>query len=258
MDFSNTATLPDFVVVFFVALIGLVFGSFVTLVSYRLPRDLPFGCERSRCPECKHALGFLDLIPLVSWIFQRGKCRYCKTKIHWRYPLIEITQMLLFLEVFRLYGISVNGFIFAMVSVALLLMLVIDFEFKIIPDSLQIFFVLFAILYRYCESLSFVEGFSAAAILSGGSFLLRAIFWHLRKREGLGLGDVKFFFAAGLWLGIMPIPAFLLLSGSLGILLAIIWQKIFQQDEFPFAPALALAMWICLHYQSVALLPFYR
>jgi prepilin signal peptidase PulO-like enzyme (type II secretory pathway) len=222
-----------------------------------LPRDLPFGCQRSRCTECSHALSFIDLIPLLSWLFQRGKCRYCQAKIHWRYPLIELAQMLMFLEVFRLYGMSANGFIFAALSVALLLMLVIDLEFKIIPDSLQIFFILLGILYRYSGNLNLLEGLAAAALLSGGSFLLRAIFWRVRKREGLGLGDVKFFFAAGIWLGFMPIPAFLLLSGSLGILLAVLWQKFFQQDEFPFAPALAIAMWICLNYSGVSSLLVY-
>lgn len=87
-----------------VGYIGLCFGSFASLLAYRLPRGLPWAATRSQCPACGHALGVRDLIPLVSWAMSGGKCRYCKARVSVRYPLLEITAAGICLALYALIG----------------------------------------------------------------------------------------------------------------------------------------------------------
>lgn len=84
--------------------IGLCFGSFASLLAYRLPRGLPWAATRSQCPACGHVLGAWDLIPLVSWMVSGGKCRYCKEPVPIRYPLLEIISAVICLALYALIG----------------------------------------------------------------------------------------------------------------------------------------------------------
>lgn len=251
---SPDVTSPEVQAVSFglLVLLGLCFGSFVTAVSYRLPRGNDFIQGRSFCPKCKHPLGVRDLVPVLSWLCSKGKCRYCNTKVSIRYPLIEITQMLIFLWVYYIYGYSTQALILQFLSVCLMIMIIVDLEFKIIPDRLQFVMALIAIFYWYFVSpLTITEVLSAIGVVLAMSLGLRALFSWWKKREALGLGDVKFFVIVAIFLGLMPIPFFFFMSGIIGLVFGMIWRTIKKDVEFPFGPAIAISLFINLLYPDL-------
>ena len=230
-----------------VAFTGLCFGSLITLLSWRIPRSMPIGAVRSRCPSCETALGARDLIPCFSWIFSRGTCRHCNTKIHWRYPLTELITSTLFLFLFYHYGISWEFLNFALLGVLLITMSVIDFEHYIIPDSLQWAMGLLAIAYHLA-----LIGTSPATLMvnallgvSIGLGIKYGFIW-LRKKDGLGMGDVKFLLVAGLWITPIGLVLMLFISGVFGIITGLAWKMMGRGERFPFGPALGFAMYLLL------------
>lgn len=239
------ATIPQELLYIITGFLGLCFGSFVTAVSYRLPRNKNFINSRSFCPSCGHILKAIDLIPVFSWLFSFGKCRYCKTSIHPRYPLIEITQCLLFLLVLYLYGQSEMTVILQIFSVCLMIMIVVDFEYKIIPDRLQVAMFLVGGFYWYYRGThSLVDAIIAIVAILVFMLGLRAFVSWWKKREAMGLGDIKFMVIVGLCLGLTPLPFFLFFSGIIGLAYGLTWQIIKKDAIIPFGPALAVSLFI--------------
>lgn len=239
--------MPEWLIVVLIIIVGLAVGSFVTMASYRLPRGEAMGAGRSRCPSCKTALGVPALFPVASWLWQRGRCRYCKTKVSARYPLTELVQALLFLMVYTSQGMTWVALVLALLSVALLVMSVIDFEWYILPDELQWVCAGLAVIYHW------LLGTHVAEVLLGAGFgvLLGASlhygFKWIRKKDGLGWGDVKFLAVSGLWLaGITPWPAYLFMAGVMGVVTGIIWRLAGNGPRFPFGPALAASLLLVL------------
>lgn len=243
--------MQDGLILFLVVLTGLCFGSFITLLSYRLPRDMKIGATRSKCPNCNTPLGFKDLFPVLSWLTSGGKCRHCGKKIHWRYPVTEIVTAALFPIVFLQIGLSIEFGIFAMLGVCIIALCVIDFEHRIIPDELQWVMFALAILHHALVTVDWWDKIGGALLgVSIGAALKYGFLW-LRKKDGLGMGDVKFLLVAGLWLGTLPLVPFLFLSGMLGILTSLAWKCFNDDPRFPFGPALAISMFALLLFPSV-------
>lgn len=238
---------------FLVFFTGLAFGSFVTLVSYRLPRGEKMGMQRSRCTSCQKPLGVAALVPLVSWIWQHGKCRYCGAKVHWRYPATELVQGLLFLWVFETHGLALASLWLMALSVALMVMIVVDFEWLIIPDECQIAMAICALGYHYTVGKG--VGFALTGGLVGffATWGFSAVYAWLRKKDVLGFGDVKFLGVAGMWLGWISLAPFLFYGGLIGVLTALVWRILGGGERFPFGPALAAALWISLLTDSEGL-----
>lgn len=230
-----------------VFLVGLIFGSFATLVSYRLPREENIITGRSRCPSCEHTLGVLALAPLFSWLFQGGKCRYCKTPISARYPLTEIMQGLLFVCSYLAYGITPLGIILALLSLCLLIMSVIDFEWYILPDELQVICAILGIGYQFLLDTDLWVVLSNLSIGISLGLSLHYGYYFIRKKNGLGWGDVKFLAVAALWFQ-TPYDwvGFLFFSGLIGIMIGIIWRLLGKGERFPFGPALALSLFFVI------------
>lgn len=234
-------------VIALVVLAGLAFGSFVTLVSYRLPRDEPLVAGRSRCPSCKTTLRLPALFPLLSWLWQRGKCRYCGVGVSARYPLTELAQALLFLLVYVGYGLTWQALILAMLSVALMVMVVVDFEWYIIPDEVQICCAVLAIVFHVVMDtpVALVAAGLAMGVFIG--FALRFGYGFIMRKEGLGWGDVKFLAVAGLWLASVEAwPPFLFYAGVWGVVTALVWRALGRGARFPFGPALAASLLMAL------------
>ena len=231
-----------------VAMLGLVFGSFVTLAAHRLPQEEPVAATRSRCPSCRTPLGPAALVPLFSWLWQRGKCRYCQAKISARYPLTELSQAALFLAVYAVYGISPLGVLLMLLSVCLLILCLVDFAHYIIPDEIQIAMLGLGLIYPYlAPSVSYSSALASAVLGLAIGLSLRFGFLWIKKRDGLGWGDVKFLPIAGLWLnGMMGWPPFLFYAGIWGILTAVIWRALGKGERFPFGPALAASLFMSL------------
>lgn len=239
--------LPEWLIIASIAFVGLIFGSFVTLVSYRLPHGEPIVAGRSRCPHCNTRLGITALCPVFSWVMQRGRCRYCKTQISARYPIIELAQAVLFLLVYFSLGISWASLVVALLSVALLAMIVVDFEWYIIPDEVQIACAVLAIIYHWIIGTHFIPVLIGAAIGLTVGVTLRYGYSFLRRKEGLGMGDVKFLVIAGLWMAdVFSWAPFLFYAGIYGVVTGLAWRLKGNGARFPFGPALAAALLMML------------
>lgn len=248
---------PSAVLIF---LAGLCLGSFASAMAYRLPRDIKIGgVTRSACTHCAHALSFLDLVPFFSWLFLRGRCRYCRTKIGWQYPVIELATAALCFGFYLVYGFSLSTIPLLFLAPVTVAIADIDFRHKIIPDGLNLSVLLLGVAALLGKAYENAEGFSAlvsmleASIWGGllygvGSFLLRAGAMKVLKKDPMGWGDIKFFAAAGFWLGVDPdtLSLFMLLSGLSGVFLALIWKRVTGEAEFPFGPSLLLAFTVML------------
>lgn len=227
--------------------LGLCLGSFATALSYRLPRGLSIvKSKRSACPACGNALGIVDLVPVFSWLWLKGKCRRCKANIGLRYPLIELATLGLCLSFHAAYGCVPQMWVLLALAPVLIAIIDIDLHHKIIPDSLNLAVVFLGVAAFLLDAPSVdgvITALEGAALYAGSALALRLAFTHIMKREPMGLGDVKFFGAAGFWLGtdLDAAALFMILSGGAGTLLALVWRKCAGEREFPFGPALVLA-----------------
>lgn len=211
--------------------LGLALGSFISAFSFRSPRGISFIKGRSLCPRCKSQIAWYDNIPLLSFLLLSGKCRNCKKKISLRYPLIELATGLGFV----LIGLNIYLFIFLVLET----IFIIDVEHQIIPDELVFLVFLVALLVPSAYSLfsSLLAGFLCA------SFLLLI---HLATRgRGMGLGDVKFAVAGGLFVGLKLSFVWLLLAfltGGLVAFILILVKGAKLKDKIAFGPFLVVAI----------------
>lgn len=242
-----------FAEIFLVVLIGLVGGSFSSALIHRIPLKLNWVSERSACPECNHLLGVFDLFPVLSWVFSGGKCRYCHVLVPARYPLLECFSALACLGVYAAFGFSIESLI-CMASVPFLIsLLIIDLGYFILPNQLVLAVFILGMVrlggaaFMGISILPYIYGAFFFAVLS---WLIGFVMEKTLKKEALGFGDVKFFCVAGLWLGIEVLPYFLMGSGVLGVVFALIWKKIKKTALFPFGPALIASFYILLLYNG--------
>lgn len=247
--------LPGFVEIFMVIFLGLVLGSFATALVWRVPRNISWLKEedrfaRSACPKCRKTLAIPDLVPVFSWIFLRGRCRYCKESIGWRYPVIEGLTLVACLAAFSSFGLSAAGLLFIFTIPFLVALLFIDMENMTLPNQLVLAVGVIGGIHVLMKSVAYE---SLAIILAGvaGFFLFGGISWALKKimglilkKEALGFGDVKFFAVAGLWLGPENLAYFMMLSGLLGLVFGLTWRVVKKNKLFPFGPALIVSFYI--------------
>ena len=222
---------------------GSIFGSFYNVVGYRLPNNLSLIKPKgSFCPNCKHELKWFELIPIFSFLIQKGKCRKCKKKIAIFYPLIELLTAILFLVSYLFFGISYEFLIAIFLSSYFVIVLVSDGKYMIIPDEVTLFFALAIIIveilmYGPLKTLDFML---AGALLFIVVYLLMKITSFMFKKESLGGGDIKLEFVIGLVLGFVS-GAFSIFIGSvLAFPIALINQKKNDTNMIAFGPFLIL------------------
>jgi leader peptidase (prepilin peptidase)/N-methyltransferase len=219
---------------------GLLLGSFLNVVSYRLPRGESLSMPASRCPGCGTPIKPYDNVPVISWLLLRGRCRACGTKIAWRYPLVELaTAALLALTV---VVIGPNEDVWLGLAFVLLLVpvTVIDLDFRIIPNKLMIAGTVVALAILAITRPGDIPEHLIAAAAAGGFLLVAAIAYP----AGMGMGDVKLAFVMGLFLGRDVGVAMLvaLVAGSL-VGVAVMARKGTAEGRktaIPFGPFLAL------------------
>lgn len=248
-------TQPQFLpyITAFAAFFGACVGSFLSLITYRLPLDEKIGTSRSRCPRCSTALSIPDLVPVFSWLLNRGKCRHCKSRVSIRYPLTELScaigaALLVWTGGVTLETLALCGLWWCIVAI-----FVTDLEHYIILDEVQIAVALFGALYAVAHHMELTHVLGAAFAGLAIGLALKYGFIYFRHKDGLGMGDVKFLFAAGIWLAdAANFVPFLFYSGVLGVLSGIVWRLMGQGDRFPFGPALALALLVCVVFPQAA------
>ena len=194
------------------ALIGLCFGSFANVLIFRLPRKISILSPPSACPACNCPIAIYDLLPIVSWILLKGRCRNCNEGISPRYPLIEITCSLLFVGMVlftaSLSAVFLSLFIFLLLTVSL-----IDRDTQEIPDVLPFVIALVGVGWvvagHFSPLFPKAPGFISAVlgILAGGLplFIVDKLVLAVFKKDGFGYGDVKLMAASGIFLGVQLI-----------------------------------------------------
>jgi leader peptidase (prepilin peptidase)/N-methyltransferase len=221
------------------AVLGAVFGSFLNVVAYRLPRGESLSRPRSRCPACRTTIRARDNIPVVSWLALGGRCRACRRTIPLRYPLVEAVTALLCALVVVVRGADPEVVLGVVLVLLLVPITLIDLEHHIIPNVLSGIGAVGAIVLLVAfNSDSLVEHLIAAAA-AGGFFLLAAIVYP----AGMGMGDVKLAAVMGLFLGRAVAPAIFaaLIAGTLigGLIIARHGMAEGRKKGIPFGPWLA-------------------
>jgi prepilin signal peptidase PulO-like enzyme (type II secretory pathway) len=236
----------------FLFIFGVSLGSFLNCILYRLSiNEKPKG--RSYCPKCKHQLSHKDLVPVFSYIFLLGKCRYCKKKISLEYPIVELLTGFLFLFAFLFVGISVELFYLFVVLFFLILIFVYDLKHYIIPDFAT--FSLIGISLIYLSYISFLEKNISLLIYGVVSaiavFLFFFALFYFTKGKGMGFGDVKFVIFMGLFLNFPNIVVGLFISFFLGAIIGIgliILKRKKMNSQIPFGPFLITGTLLAYFY----------
>ncbi|MDH3669954.1 MAG: A24 family peptidase [Gammaproteobacteria bacterium] len=257
--------------------LGLVIGSFLNVVIHRLPVMLErtwrrqcqemSGAEtsatdaeetynlitpRSRCPHCNHTITALQNIPVISFLWLKGKCVACGHPISWRYPIVELLTAMLSIVVVWHFGITAaagGALVFTWTVIALA---VIDFDHQILPDNVTLPLIWVGLLVNLYPNPTFAPLTSAVIGAVAGYLSLWSVF-HIFKlitgKEGMGYGDFKLFAAFGAWLGWQSLPLIILLASFVGAIVGgalILMLGRDRQLPIPFGPFLCAAGWIAL------------
>ena len=257
----------------FAFIFGLLFGSFLNVVILRIPKGESVVFEGSYCYSCNSKLKPWHNIPLFSWLFLRGKCSFCKSKISAQYPLIEFTSGLLFLAIAFQYGLSLPAFFIALSFLMLLALSMIDFKYKMVPDSLNILAIFFAVLGAWSPQ-GLILNFQNALLFAGGFTLLRFILsyyltssiyraglktktsWNQNYDrtpfiEAMGEGDIMVAATMGALLGVKLTLVAIFLSALLALpVMLVVMNRSKEEQRVPFVPFLAMATFIVFIYES--------
>ena len=223
-------------------IIGTIFGSFINVIIYRIPKRLSIIQPRSHCPKCKKIIPFYRNIPIISYLLQKGKCNNCNKSISFIYPLTELIIGIIFLIGLH-YFQYIESISFILVSSLLYTISIIDYKYYIIPLELS-FFTLLALLPYIILSTNSL--FHIYGLLVGLGYLLfiYIITWVITKKEPLGLGDIQLIALLGLWLGPLKILITIFLSAFIGIFYWIIlyFIKGYEKNrKLPFGTFLSLS-----------------
>lgn len=251
----------------FVGLVGLIFGSFLTALTWRTPREISIAKGRSVCPKCNSIISWYDNIPLLSYLLLGGKCRKCKNKISLRYPLIEFTTMFLFVgtyvfmtklnlphspfSVWQEYLRSFSYLFVLFIALVGIAISVVDLEHKIIPDE-YVYWTLGLTMVIYIIFIS--QGFYMRLIMGLLPALVLLLINLITRGRGMGLGDVKLAILLGFLLGwpytlVWFFGAFL--TGAIvGITLILVGKAKFGK-EIPFGPFLVFSFYITFFFGDV-------
>ena len=259
-----------------VSIIGLHIGSFLNVVIYRLPKmmemqwqeechscfpnetvkpkitePLNLSLPRSHCPVCKTQLRVIDNIPILSWLFLKGKCHHCKTSISIRYPLIELfTAVLAGITAYILppsyWSLSLVAVTFVLIALSF-----IDIDTQLLPDQITLPLMWSGMLLALFEVSPISLQDSVAGAMAGYLALWSVfhIFKLITGKEGMGYGDFKLLAALGAWLGWQSLPMVILIASLAGAIVGLFMMKMKNTEKdtpLPFGPYLAIAGWVSL------------
>ncbi len=273
-----TELYPNFGLVI-AGILGLLVGSFLNVVIYRLPKMLerewreqcveflgadqvsvtipleeqtPFNLvtPNSTCPNCGHKIKPWENLPVVSYLFLRGKCSACKNSISLRYPIIELVTGILSVIAIYTFGATTTGLACLVLTWCLIALTMIDIDTQLLPDNITLPLLWLGLIVNYFGLFTTLESALLGAI--AGYLSLWSIYWLfklLTKKEGMGYGDFKLLGALGAWLGWQMLLQIILLSSLVGAVIGISMILLKGRDKnipIPFGPYLAIAGWIAL------------
>ena len=239
-------------------ILGGIWGSFCNVCIYRLPLEKNIIKGRSFCPSCKEQIKWFDNIPFLSFIFLKGECRNCKSKIHLQYFFVELISATSFLLIYYLYGISITTLLLIILIIFFIIIFFIDLKHYIIPNELTFPLMLIGFIKSFDPNLnqslfpnyinSLIGGFFGYSII----WLIIFFYKTLRKKEGMGLGDAKLIAVVGFWFGWFSIPFVIFISSMVALIFSIpslIKKTRDMSTQIPFGPFIIIG---CLIYVTFA------
>ena len=254
-----------------VFIFGSVVGSFLNVCIHRMPKSESVVWPRSHCPKCAKRIPGYDNIPFVSFILLKGRCRFCKEKISWRYPLVELITALLSLAFFTRYGLSYNFFFYVVLASALIIATFVDIPHRIIPDEVSIGglivgfilnsirgFNLTPLSFSFKPMLSSLAGMIVGAgIIYLTGWLFDLVYFKLLKNppingetESMGGGDVKLLAMIGAFLGWPRALLTFFIAPFFGAIIGIITLITKKDHTIPYGPFLSLAALISIFFSN--------
>ena len=257
---------PFWLILAYVAVFGLIVGSYLNVLIYRLPLGMSTVTPRSRCPACGAPIRALDNLPVLSFLLLGGRCRACGAPISWRYPLLETATALLFAGCAVAFGLSLQALMAAVFGCLMIVLAMIDVDHMILPDritwpGIALGFLFHALLVvRLGLPWSHMLGPLFGAVLGGGLPLaIYGLWWLIRREEGLGLGDAKMMALIGTfleWKALLVAFFFAVLAGSIVGLILMGRSGEGLRTRLPFGAFLALGGLIAL-FAGPAVIGFY-
>jgi len=238
--------------VILVAVVGLVWGSFLNVVIYRLPRGLSLVRPPSSCPKCGRRIKWYDNIPVLSYVILGGKCRFCRAKISAVYPVVEALTAACFVVVYfhNLRFFDLQFFADCLFVSALIALGFIDLFEQIIPDHISLPMLILALVYApFRYDLNLRQALVGAVAGGGFLFIVYLVYLLWRKKEGLGMGDVMMMLMVGAYLGLSRTILTLLLASVVGAIFGLLLMKFRGKDlkfALPFGSFIAPAAFVAL------------
>jgi leader peptidase (prepilin peptidase)/N-methyltransferase len=254
--------------------VGLAIGSFLNVVILRVPRmmenewnqqaaevrgepapDLAtfnLVTPRSQCPSCGHQITALENVPVLSWLFLRGRCSGCGTRISARYPMVELATGLLSAVAVWRFGVTAVGLGALLLTFTLIVLTFIDFDTQLLPDDITLSLLWLGLLFNLWGVFAPLQDAVIGAI--AGYLLLWSVYWLFKLatgREGMGYGDFKLLAALGAWFGWQALPAIILLASVVGAAVGIaliVLRRHGREVPIPFGPYLAGAGLLTLYF----------
>jgi leader peptidase (prepilin peptidase)/N-methyltransferase len=244
-----------------VAAFGLVIGSFLNVVIYRLPLGMSVAAGRSFCPSCKTQLKWYHNIPVLSYMALRGKCGFCHAHISIRYPLVELLTAACGLYLLWQYHLSIPFYVFSALCCALIVIFFIDLDHQIIPDWITLPGIVAGLAASFVPGGIGILQSAIGLVVGGGSLFLAAVIGEkLFKKEAMGGGDIKMAAMLGAFLGWQKVLLLFMAAAAIGLVVSIIWMalsaKLRKERLIPFGPFLALGAMLAIVYGD-RLIQFY-
>lgn len=237
----------EIAILVFMFILGTLFGSFFNVVGYRLPNNMSIVKPGSHCPNCKHKLSPLELIPILSYIFLGGKCKKCKKKIPIFYPIFELITGLLFGFSYYIFGFSPMLLVSLLFVSTVLIIMISDIKYMIIPDEVLIFSTVFLFIIRLLLFEYSIWNILLDMLIPFVFLLLLKLFGDLIfKKESMGGGDIKLMLVFGLALGWEMSVVAVFLSAFIAFPVSLISLLKKKEHVLPFGPYLSIAALIML------------
>lgn len=235
-----------------ITILGAIFGSFLGCMGYRIPNKIKVSLPSSFCPNCGKPLKWYMNIPILSYIFLKGKCAYCKKPINFIYPFVEITCALLFLCNYLLYDFTFEFFICTILVCALMVTIVSDFLYYYISDRVIVIsaFAILITLYVFLNTKEIFYHILSAGIVFLIMLFIKFIGNKIFKKESLGDGDIKLMSIVGLSVGLTNSVVALFLASVSGLLFSLIILKKNKEGIIPFGPFLLLGALLSIYFNE--------
>ncbi len=238
---------------------GAAIGSFLNVLIYRIPRNLSIVIPGSFCPHCKKPIKWYENIPVISFVFLKGRCSKCGALISFQYPLVELLTALLLLWSFNKYSLKIDFFFLSLFFIMLIIISGIDFTHQLIPDIISIPGIFLGMLYQFLNH-HFIFGLVGALFGGGLIFLIRVFGGWVYKKEVMGMGDVYLVALIGAFVGFPLIIPAIFIAALIGSIAGIIYLSITRKGKdnpIPFGPFLSVAGVIVVVFQR-QILEFFR